>query len=263
MLCAPERQVISRRGERKPVALTVEVVAGIAQILRNLRDRPQGAFIAAPRLAAGIEDITITAFGGFAEIPAGVYPNDGSTVTQWSTRAVDATRPPMTMVDRSDSGCRLHGPTGDASPITPGALIAFRDGAASPWTLGVVRRVKRRLGGKRVEIGVEFVGNDPRRIIVAAPDSAARPASGESSRCAALYLPRSTEHPVLPIKTLVLPARRFAPEDLLTLRSSTAVYTVRLKEPLEEQGDFLWSPFEIVERSAAEEPVPAAAACAA
>ena len=68
---------------------------------------------------------------------------------------------------------------------------------------------------------------------------------------------------MLPIKTLVLPARRFAPEDLLTLQSSTAVYTVRLKEPLEEQGDFLWSPFEVVERRAAEEPVPARAASAA
>ena len=248
VVCAPERQVIPRRGERKPVALTIEVVAGVAQILRNLRDGPQGAFVAAPRPAAGIEDITITAFGGFTEVPAGVYPNDGSTVAQWSTRAVDALRPPMTMVDRSDSGCRLHGPTGDASPITPGALIAFRDGVASPWTLGVVRRVKKRLGGKRVEIGVEFVGNDPRRIIVAVPDSAAGPPGGESSRCAALYLPQSTQHPVLPIKTLVLPARWFAPEDLLTLRTNTAVYTVRLKQPLEEQGDFLWSPFEIVHR---------------
>ncbi len=255
LLCAPERPVIARRGERKPVALTVEVVVGISQILRRLRDNPQDAAIAGLQRATPAEGITITALGRVTEIPTGARADDGSTVTQWSAGGGDSPRPPMTMVDCSDSGCRLHGPTADASPIMPGALIAFRDGAASPWTLAVVRRVKKRLAGKRIEIGVEFVGNDPRRIIVLAADSAgstAGPVGSERPRYSAIYLPQSAKHPVLPIKTLVLPARRFTPEGLLKLRSRSAVYAVRLKEPLEEQADFLWSPFEIVERRSAE-----------
>ena len=67
----------------------------------------------------------------------------------------------------------------------------------------------------------------------------------------------------MPIKTLVLPARVFAPNDRLTLKSATAIYTIHLKQPLEEQGEFIWSPFEIVERRAAEEPIKAGAVSAA
>ena len=89
------------------------------------------------------------------------------------------------MVDRSDSGCRLHGPTLGTNPIVPGELIAFREGAASPWTLAVVRRVKKRLAGKRVEIGVEYLGRDPRRIVVVA-DTDTSPAGAPPSVPAAI-----------------------------------------------------------------------------
>ena len=257
VLCAPERPVIARRGERKPTALKVEVAVGMAQILRKLRNKPEDMVVAAPRTGAKTEDVTIPAFEGFTEIPAGAYLNDASTVTQWSTSAVNAAHPPLTMVDCSDSGCRLHGPALGANPVMPGVLIAFREDAASPWTLAVVRRVKKRLAGKRVEIGVEYLGQDPRRVIVVIPDSdtsPARPPDTEQPRFAALYLPESAKHPVMPIKTLVLPARGLAPEDRLSLRSRTAVYTIQLKEPLEEQADFIWSPFDILDRWLKDEP---------
>ena len=32
------------------------------------------------------------------------------------------------------------------------------------------------------------------------------------------------------------------------MRSRTSVHTIQLKEPLEEQAEFLWSPFEILDR---------------
>jgi hypothetical protein len=56
------------------------------------------------------------------------------------------------------------------------------------------------------------------------------------------------------MKTLVLPARGLAPEDWLSLRSQTSVHTIQLKEPLEEQAEFIWSPFEILERWLKDEP---------
>ena len=59
------------------------------------------------------------------------------------------------------------------------------------------------------------------------------------------------------MKTLVLPARGLAPEDRLSVRSRTAVYTIQLKEPLEEQADFIWSPFEILDRWLKDEPASA------
>ena len=124
-------------------ALTVEVAVGLPQILRTLRHKPEVAVAAAPGTEPAGEGITITGYDGSAE-----DSTDGNTITQWSPsrRSLRGT-PPLTMVDHSDSGCRMHGPTLDTNPIMPGTLIAFRESAATPWTLGVVRRVRKRLAG--------------------------------------------------------------------------------------------------------------------
>ena len=253
-ICSPERQVVVRRGERKHVALTVEVAVGLPQILRTLRHRPEVAVAAAPRTEAAGEGTTITGYG----VSAG-DSTDGNTVTQWSHPGVIAAHPPLTMVDHSDSGCRMHGPTLDTNPIMPGTLIAFRENAAAPWTLGVVRRVKKRLAGKRVEIGVEYLGRDPRWVIAVAPDSESesgpgRPPGSPPPRFAALYLSPDAVNPVVPMRTLVLPARGLVPEDRLSIRSRTSAHTIQLKEPLDEQAEFIWAPFDIVERWLKEEP---------
>jgi hypothetical protein len=152
----------------------------------------------------------------------------------------------MTMVDRSDSGCRLHGPTLGPNPIVPGALLAIREEPGSPWTLGVVRRMKKRFAGKRIEIGVEYLGRDPRRVIVI--DLEADGTAGRTPpRFAALYLAEGTRFPALPMKTLVLPARGHAADDRLSVRSRTDAYSIQLKEPLDEQAEFIWAPFTIIE----------------
>ena len=247
--CAPERPAIARRGEREPTAVAVEVLVGLSPILRMLRKGPDQALATARPLAAS-EGLTITGLGGLAEDSTGTYANGANTVMQAPTGAGNGGPAPMTMVDCSDSGCRLHGPTLTPNPALPGALIAFREDAASPWKLAIVRRVKKRLAGKRIEIGVEYVGKAPRWVVVV-PDSSPRPGQSPDSkppRFAALYLPESTEHPVLPIKTLILPARGISPEGRLSVRSRSSVHAIQLKEPLEEQADFIWSPFEILER---------------
>jgi hypothetical protein len=265
-LCSPERQVIERRGERKPVALTVEVAVGLPQILRTMRNKPEVAVAAAPGTAATGEGITIMGYGGSAGDSADGNADGESTITQWSYPGVVAAHPPLTMVDHSDSGCRLRGPTLGTNPIMPGSLIAFRENAAAPWTLAVVRRVKKRLAGKRVEIGVEYLGRDPRWVVVAAADAETSPGGPPGSpptRFAALYLPQSATHPTLPMKTLVLPPRGLAPEDRLTVRSRTSVHTIQLKEPLDEQAEFIWSPFEVLEHWRRDEPASARATSAA
>ena len=38
------------------------------------------------------------------------------------------------------------------------------------------------------------------------------------------------------------------------MRSANAEYIVRLKEPIEEQDDFVWLPYEVLERQAASQP---------
>ena len=84
-------------------------------------------------------------------------------------------------------------------------------------------------------------------MIVEDTDAATnRSSDGAPLRFGALYLLESTEYPVLPMKTLILPARGILPGARLSVRSRTSIHTIQLKEPLEEQAGFIWSPFEIL-----------------
>jgi hypothetical protein len=54
----------------------------------------------------------------------------------------------------------------------------------------------------------------------------------------------------MPFKTLILWPRHFKAGRSLILRSDDANYTVRLREPIEEQDGFVWLPYEVVDRRA-------------
>ena len=54
----------------------------------------------------------------------------------------------------------------------------------------------------------------------------------------------------MPFKSLILAPAGPRGARLLTLRSTTAEYSVRLKEPIEEQDDFVWLPYEVLGRKA-------------
>jgi len=250
-LCVAERPVIERRAERRRTALTVEVVVGLPQILGRLRNKSEEAIAAAPPLANN-EDMTISGFGPASQ-GSTIAPIEGSTEMQLP--AGTALSAQLTMVDESDNGCRLQGPALADNPTIPGALLAFREsGSSGPWTLAVIRRIKKRLAGRRVEIGVEYLGKNPRWIVIVVgdPDSGARAASRPEPRFAGVYLPAVADSP---IKTLVLPACGLAAGDQLSVRSRTSLHTVRLKEPFDEQAEFIWVPFEIVDQWVKNEPV--------
>jgi len=48
----------------------------------------------------------------------------------------------------------------------------------------------------------------------------------------------------------VLAMREFKVGRRLMLESARATFTIRLKEPIEEQGEFAWLPYEVVDRQA-------------
>ena len=52
----------------------------------------------------------------------------------------------------------------------------------------------------------------------------------------------------MPFKTLILSPSESKAGRCLSLRSGGAKYTVRLKEPIEEQDGFVWLPYEVVFR---------------
>ena len=155
--------------------------------------------------------------------------------------------------DSSASGCRLRGKIANPNRVLPGTLLAFRVGDNLPWTLAIVRRFRKRIGD-RVDIGVEYVGQDPLGVTLVSDTDPAGQSKGTPDRtrkrCTALYLRESSEHPKMPFKTLILGPRDFKAGRSLILRSDDANYTVRLKEPIEEQDGFVWLPYEVVDRRA-------------
>src|SRR5262249_51796754 len=158
-----------------------------------------------------------------------------------------STEPAWRIKNRSESGTLLRGRVDDPYRVIPGSLIAFREANGDAWTLAVVRRLKRIMRST-VEIGVEHVGSNPQGVTIAADrDSSANESIGEGGdRFSALFLRGSAQHPKVPIKTLLLPAREFRPGRCLVLLSTTMNYTLRLKEPLEPQADFVWTTIEII-----------------
>jgi hypothetical protein len=120
-----------------------------------------------------------------------------------------------------------------------------------------VRRLKTRIGD-RIDIGVEYVGQNPRGVTMALGGvhsvRSAASATDNGNLFTALYLRESAKQPVMPFKTLIMASSATEGVACLTLRSATAEYTVRLKEPIEEQDDFVWLPYEVLERRAADCP---------
>jgi len=252
-LFAPIASDIERRGERKAIDLTVQAIAGFPYIVGELRKERQRQAGGSPQFAAPGGEITLSSFGAQTQSRA-IAGSDGAGPATLSMTAMFAAIPQTWHVkDRSDSGCRMRGQTDNLNRVIPGSLIAIRDSATAPWIVSVVRRF-RRLMVDHVEIGVEYLGRRPRYVkLVADSDHNVAPnaAPDTMSRCfAALFLPPSDQLPIMPIKTLLLPACEFRARSVVTLLSSNATYRMRLNEPLQQQFEFVLTSFSVIEKSA-------------
>jgi hypothetical protein len=260
-LFAPNPVDIKRRAERKPVALAVQAIVGFQYIVDELHrngQRQSEGLSSAP--APGTEN-TISSFGHPA--PSSVFPATGnaSPIAPGITGVFDGLPQIWQVKDRSDSGCRMRAQVGNLNGVIPGSLIAVRESETAPWIVSVVRWF-RRLMVDYVEIGVEYLGREPRFVKLVTDcdrDSPIAEASNFSSRCfAALYLPPSAEYPTMPIKTLLLPAHDFRTDSDVTLLSSSATYRMRLSEPIQQQFEYVWTSFAFIDE-AAQLPSPAMA----
>jgi hypothetical protein len=253
MLFAPDPVHIKRRGDRKPVAFSVQAISGLSHIVRVLREEAQRKTEQMAASAAQIEEITISPVSGHTRVSTSALGAAG--LDPFSIPTTFGAKPQTWQVkERSDSGCRMRGQTANLNGLLPGSLIAFREGENAQWTVAVVRRL-RRLMVDHVEIGVEHIGRKPRFVKVVTdchPDPDVNDVANNTQRCfGALYLPASEKHPTMPIKTLLVPASVFNAEGAITLLSSTAIYTLRLNKPLEQQSDFVWTSFSVIDKEKA------------
>jgi len=257
---SPRPPRVNRRGDRKPASSQVKAIVGLAHIMKMLRHEEKRKVVA-PVAIPEVEEITITVDGGYTQSSAESVDTDGARAAP-SGHEFGVQHYLWQLKDRSASGCRLRAPSADASRVVPGTLVAIRDDDSMRWSLVVVRRLKGRIG-ERVDIGVEYVGQNPRGVTMAfeASDRDGTQASGKetSGIFTALYLRESAKQPIMPFKTLIMSTAKSTGTRYLTLRSATAEYTVRLKEPIEEQDDFVWLPYEVLDRRTTEAPAMATA----
>ncbi|HXX86715.1 MAG TPA: hypothetical protein VEN29_22385 [Casimicrobiaceae bacterium] len=239
------------RGEREASELiTAHVVPGLSTIIRTLHDEWER--VQAVRHLPGpfVEEITITDVGGCWRETADGASNDPRAITLPATAGDASAEHAWRIKNRSESGTLLRGRVDDPYRVIPGSLIAFRGRSDGQWTIAVVRRLKRIMRSN-VEIGVEHMGCNPQGVTIAADPENGCSAQGSTEkrdRFSALFLRGSAQHPKVPIKTLLLPAREFEPGRRMVLLSTSMNYTLRLKEPLEPQADFVWTAFEIIAR---------------
>jgi hypothetical protein len=248
--CLPKAAPVDRRGARLPTVSTVEAVVGLAQITQLLRHERRAKTVATPWVLPEIEAGTNTVTG--EPTAAGSWPSGGQdSLGMAGESGVQGVV--WQMKDRSESGCRLRGGIVNSNRVLPGALVAFREHHNVPWTLAVVRRLRQRIGD-RIDIGVEYVGRNPLVVTLAADVDGTAGSTVASDRkrkyYAAIHLQESSGHPHLLFRTLILSARDFNAGRCLSLQSDGAEYTVRLKEPIEEQDSFVWLSYELVFRLA-------------
>jgi hypothetical protein len=235
---------IERRGERKTSALmTAQVFAGMSEVIRTLYDEWQSTLPAGGQSPPEVEEITLRDVGGFWSVEGDSQTGElllgdtsGPRLRAWRIK------------NHSASGTLLRGRVDDHNRMIAGSLVAFRDPDSAQWVVAVVRRLTRFVRNN-VEIAVEHIGRNPQGVTLAPhiERNARPPSTGNAgARFAALFLRESGSYPKVPIKTLLLPAGEFQPGRLLTLLSTSTSYTLRLKEALESQPDFVWAAFEVI-----------------
>jgi hypothetical protein len=260
ILFAPTPVDIKRRAERKPVALAVQAIAGFQYIIIELhrngqRQSEEFSSVATP----GVGD-TVASFGPPSVSPGFLAAGNASAIPPAMAGVFDSLPQIWQVKDRSDSGCRMRAQIDNLNGVIPGSLIAVRESHTAPWIVSVVRWF-RRLMVDYVEIGVEYLGREPRFVKLVTDgdrDVPTAEAPNFASRCfAALYLPASAEYPTMPIKTLLLPANDFRTDSDVTLLSSNATYRMRLSEPIQQQYEYVWTSFALIDEVA---PLPASSA---
>jgi hypothetical protein len=165
---------------------------------------------------------------------------------------------PMWQVkDRSLAGLRIAASGGIGQSLALGGLVAVRQSDVSDWVLGVVRRLNK-VSSDDVEAGVSLIAErvvpvvlhakrDPKEdlgFVVNGIDM-----STIGARFEGLYLPPpSRPDKPLSVKTLIVPTSEYADGRQVILTTDRSVYTVALKNLVEQRSEWSWAAIQIVDK---------------
>jgi hypothetical protein len=249
---APNLNTDMRRDPRTPCAIGARVRVGIARIQHEL-SKPQNAPPAADTTSG--EEIEVYAVAG----PARPRPQLVDEADTLSSSLATFSDPVWQVKDRSLAGLRICATGGVGQTLMLGALVAVRQSDASSWLLGVVRRLNK-LNNEDVEAGVSLIAERVLSVTLYAKREVKQElgivvngldASKMGPRFEGLYLPPpSRPDKPLVVKTLIVPTQEYAEGRKVILMTGRSIYTVALRQLVEQRADWSWTAIQVIEKQA-------------
>ncbi len=253
---APNLNLDLRRDPRISCIHAARVRIGLARILKELstQDVAGTAEVHAEETRSG-EQIEVYAVAGAARSQSrGASEND--------TLSVSLAQFPESLwqvKDRSVAGLRICASGGVGQTLMLGALAAVRESVRRQWALGVVRRVNK-LSSDEVEAGLSVIAE---RIVAVglytqrgSRDNLGIEVNGVDAlslgpRFDGLYLPPpSRPDKPLTVKTVIIPTQEYTEGRKLMLVTEHSIYTVALRQLVEQRADWSWVAIQVVEKKA-------------
>jgi len=241
----PEFKPFARRGERMAAAGTVDAIVGFAKITGFLKEEEQNPI---PEMETG------SSFGGTMELAVfGRMRNETDRRVEMARRRLAkyaAAGGPWEVKDVSQTGFRLLAPMSVANAVTLGTLAAIRPHGQTPWTLGIVRRMKR-MTADRAEIGLQVIANtivfvdlieQRKNVDDYTVDGDAITINGRTFQGLFLALRKREGDAV--VQSLVVPAAEYQPTKRLKLMTAKSANPIRFGRLLEQQPDWVWATLE-------------------
>jgi len=249
---APNLNADMRRDPRTPCAVGARVRIGLARIQQELNKPQQAEQTEEP---AANEEIEVYAVAGPVR-PKQRVPNETDTLSASLSTFSD---PMWEVRDRSVAGLRICAGGGVGQTLMLGALVAVRQNDVSQWLLGVVRRVNK-LSQDEVEAGVSLIAERVVAVSLYAKREVKQElgivvngfdASMLGPRFDALYLPPpSRPDKPLVVKTVIVPTPEYSEGRKLMLMTGHSIYTITLRQLVEQRADWSWAAIQIVEKQA-------------
>jgi cyclic-di-GMP-binding protein len=242
----PELKFLARHGDRATADGNVDAIIGLTKIAAYLREEDRDP---------DFQHYAGKTFGSSLELAVfGRIRNENDRRMELARHRLSqyvAAGGPWEIKDVSLTGFRLMAPMKAASDLPIGTLVAIRPQAGSQWTLGIVRRMRRHTS-ERTEIGLEVVAStlvgvdlieqrksSDTNYLVDGEDGII---NGRSFIALFLTLKKGDSGQV--VKSLIVPAGEYQSSKRLTLITSKSIYRVVLGGPIEQQGEWVWTPVE-------------------
>jgi len=248
---SPNLNADLRRDPRIAVTVAAKVRVGLGRICRDLAAKDINE--PANDANASAEQIEVYAVADGPRVKRLLADEHDSLAASISSMS-----DPMWQVkDRSVAGLRIAASGGIGQSLALGALVAVRQSDITDWVLGVVRRLNK-VSNDEVEAGVSIIADRLVPVVLHAKREAKEDlgmivngidVSTMGARFDGLYLPPpSRPDKPLAVKTLIVPTSEYVEGRNIILTTGRSVYTVALRQLVEQRAEWSWAAIQIVEK---------------